>query len=231
MGILDSIKGALFVDEPATPGTPQAPAAQQATHQAAPVVSAPVATYNPGAFTPSAVIDPKFSKHFDEVMEANNLPGNDYLELRKGLSNMQSMPIPENAKYLSAFMMLAVTPDHIKQTAQHYIDVIQADYSKFGEDSKNIRAERVQGKVVQMQQLEQANQERLQQIAALQAQITESQAAIGELNAKMVEDTTKLDTTERNYKHTMEVFINSIKSDVSAIDLHVVPVLNSQQPK
>ena len=180
---------------------------------------------------PSGVVDQKFVDHFDVVMSAANLEGNDYLELRKGLANMQALPIPENAKYLTAFSMLGITTDHVKQTANHYITAIAADAQDFQKQSDARRVEKLQSKVFEMQQLEQTNQQRQQQIASIQAEIQATQVQIGDINTKMVEDTTKIDGAERNYKHTMDAVINNIKQDIVAIDMHVVPVMSEQQPK
>jgi len=106
-------------------------------------------TSNPGADQVTlAAIEERLKKVL-EAENKKNYPGADYYEFVLALENMKDVPV-ESAKYTSAFNVLSatqgLTKEHLVQTAQQYIALIDRELSEFNAGFDKENKEQVENK-------------------------------------------------------------------------------------
>lgn len=92
-----------------------------------------------------------YNKHLDDVLEANNQTGFDYLEFNKILNGLEGKPLFEPQKYETAFISaesMGVTPTTLINSGKEYLNVL----SKEEQDFKSEMIQATQLKVTQKNQ-------------------------------------------------------------------------------
>jgi flagellar motility protein MotE (MotC chaperone) len=216
--------GKLFYDAPATPVvTEAAPAAPEVQAQQY-VAPTPVSyeQYN------QPIPNQQYLEILESAVQAEDLPGPDFLEFRKGVAALASVPMPENQKYFAAYATLSVqglTPSTLKSSADHYISIIEREKIHFEEELADTRNEHVTTPT-------QLNEQRMQEIARINEEIQASLAKINEIqndiSSTQHEIATKskeIDLISTSFKHTADYYVNQIKTDIQKIDTYI---LNNQ---
>ena len=88
-------------------------------------------------------ITQKFIEVLFKAMESNNLDGFDYLEFKQSLQSLSKMPMDEATRFRSAFAMaetMGATTQQLLSSANHYIDVLKSEETKFEKALANQRA-------------------------------------------------------------------------------------------
>jgi len=80
-------------------------------------------------------LDQEMLKILDEAIALKNLPGFDYFEFRDSLAKMQSIPMPEEQKFMAVFAtaqtLSPVSKESLISSVSHYIKVVNDKHSEF----------------------------------------------------------------------------------------------------
>ena len=101
-----------------------------------------VSTPSP-AYVSSGTANQRFTEILLTALEQNNQEGFDYFEYRESLKSLSKMPLDERTKYQSAYAMaqtMGATPEKLKTSAGHYIQVLKNELSKFEDAHSQQRA-------------------------------------------------------------------------------------------
>lgn len=155
-----------------------------------------------------------------KVMEAENkknFPGADYYEFQLALENMKEVPV-ESAKYSSAFNVLSatqgLTKDHLVQTAQQYIGVIDREIGEFtaGFDKEN--KEQVADKQSLIEDKTRQMQELSEQIVALNDEIKH-------LSQELVDNKNRLSSMKTSFLTVAQGQKDKISNELNKIGTYI----------
>jgi uncharacterized small protein (DUF1192 family) len=155
-----------------------------------------------------------------KVMEAENkknFPGADYYEFQLALENMKEVPV-ESAKYSSAFNVLSatqgLTKDHLVQTAQQYIGVIDREVGEFtaGFDKEN--KEQVDDKKSLIEDKTRQMQELSEQIVALNDEIKR-------LSQELVDNKNRLSSMKNSFLTVAQAQKDKINTELTKIGTYI----------
>jgi len=140
---------------------------------------APTAQVKPTNVNVTADMTDKFMDVLLGAMEKNNLDGYDYLEFKQVLQNLSKMEPSEEKRFKSAYVMaqtMQTTPAHLIDTAQHYLNILKKEDSKFQNALAGQRNKQITEKQREVQLLDQTVLEKQKQIEQLKAEIEQHQA-------------------------------------------------------
>ncbi|TXF88484.1 hypothetical protein FUA23_14455 [Neolewinella aurantiaca] len=185
-----------------------------ATPKGAPVAPAPP----PAQRTVSGSVNDRSVKVLMEAMEANNLPGFDYLEYKKSLQNLKKMDFTDSIRFQTAFataQSMGVTPGHLQESAQHYLSVLENEHKKFSNALKAQRAAQVNNKEAKLQQIDADIKRQEAKIKELQSQIEKSRAEQTKLRETIKGSVDKLAKTQADFETTLSVITDGIRKDMA----------------
>jgi hypothetical protein len=216
MGFLD-----FFIEREETPteSVPKnIPPSLTKTTAVPPVPSASSSTYQ-GTVSVSQDDLQKFNQHFDELFEKANLPGPDYFEFSKMCQAMNTLT--EEIKFPAAFGGLQVqglTKEKLVESANHYINIINEDASKFNNAiDQKILAE-VQNKRSAADQKKKSISERQEMIDNLKQEIANEYSEISKLESEALDQEQKANQKSMTYKAACEARKVIISSDLQKIN-------------
>ena len=161
----------------------------------------------------------KFNQHFDELFEKANLPGPDYFEFSKMCQAMNTLT--EEIKFPAAFGGLQVqglTKEKLVESANHYINIIDEDASKFNSAiDQKILAE-VQNKRSAAEKKRKSISEREEMIKNLQQEIANEFSEISKLESEALDQEQKANQKSMTYKAACEARKVIISSDLQKIN-------------
>ena len=219
---LKKMKG-LFVEEVSGP-EPEAPPSTRPSAQRPPApgpqrTSVPQST-NAAPGKPSD----KFTQVLFKAMEANNLDGFDYLEYKQSLRSLSKMNMDEATRFQSAFAMaqtMGATPQKLVQAAQHYVQVLQREESKFEQALVNQRDTRIGADRQEAERLNKVIQQKEAQIKQLQADIEQHRQQQAKLNKSIQSATTKVETTKNNFIASYNQVVSQIQADIEKMQRYL----------
>jgi predicted RNase H-like nuclease (RuvC/YqgF family) len=165
----------------------------------------------------------KFEKHFDQLLEAANLPGPDYYEFTKVDETLEAAISDEKLRMTTAFKTLSVQgPSLTKQilidSAAHYIDIVKADKEKVETILKQKQGQELttrKQKIDEYQKKIEENQDAMQRFIKENNDLT---ATIQKLTAEVNDVAANLSKSESAYLVACDAMIKKIDSDVQKIN-------------
>lgn len=151
------------------------------------------------------------------AMEQNNPTGFDYLEFRKSLQTMRTMPMDERTRYFSAFaaaQAMGVSSEKLLQSADFYAGILEAEQKRFEEAHQKQRQQKVGNRETQLQDLDASLKAKAEQIAQLTAQMQAHELQMQQLQTEIVEATQKLESTRNDFMASYHELISQINADV-----------------
>ena len=155
-----------------------------------------------------------------KVMEAENkknFPGADYYEFQLALENMKEVPV-ESAKYSSAFNVLSatqgLTKDHLVQTAQQYIGVIDREINEFSAGFDKENKEQVDDKQSLIEDKTRQMQELSEQIVALNDEIKH-------LSQELVDNKNRLSSMKTSFLAVAQGQKDKISNELNKIGTYI----------
>ena len=146
-----------------------------------------------GGFPPSGaqqsppIPDSRMLEYFDKLFSDANIPGPDYFEFSKMVTALKAVP-DEFTRYSAAFAGLqaqGLTKEKLLSTAEEYLKVLDTDAAHFHSTVEAALQEKVQDKKAEAEQkatriqtLSKESNDLQSQIAALQAEIRDSEEKI-----------------------------------------------------
>ncbi len=159
----------------------------------------------------------KFMNILLGALEKNNLEGIDYLEYKQSLKSLEKMPMDEPTRYKSAFAMaqaMGATPEHLIQTADHYLKVLLQEEQKFGHALDNQRLKQIDAKQQKINQLKETMQQKAEQIKKLSAEIEKHQQQSAKLEDELTDAATKVEVTKSDFEASYASLVSKISQDV-----------------
>jgi tetrahydromethanopterin S-methyltransferase subunit G len=224
----------LFVVEEAVPATksqavPKSESKSTPTKGNAIVKTTTVPTTVTNTNTDGVVSD-KFLKILFDALEANNLEGFDYLEFKKSLQSLSSMPMDEATRYKSAFAMASSMNVNAKQlldTANFYIGVLTKEEQKFEKALAQQKSTKVTAQEEQVKQLETAVKGKAEQIKKLTQEIEQIQQKVEKTNAEISKQTAKVSKTKNDFIASYNAVKGQIEGDITNMNKHLVAKVES----
>lgn len=166
--------------------------------------------------SPGKITD-KFNNILLGAMEANNIDGFDYLEYRQSLQSLKKMDMDEATRYKSAYAMaqtMGASPDYLVKTANHYLDILKKEESKFGDALQNQRVRQVGEKEQQLKDLEKMIRDKAEQIQKLSKDIEQHQVQMQKIETEVAQSSAKVESTKNNFIASFNAIVVQIKADV-----------------
>ena len=155
-----------------------------------------------------------------EAMETANLPGFDYLEYKKALQNLKKMNFTDSVRFQTAYataQSMGVTPKALLDSAQHYLQTLKKEESKFAQALKGQRAQQVSDKEAQLKQLDSSIQQQEAKIKELQDAIKKTKAEQQKLRSTISKSTEKLSKTQADFQATYQLIAGEIQTDIESM--------------
>jgi hypothetical protein len=170
-----------------------------------------------GHFKPDAKSSSKFVDVLLKAIEANNLEGFDYLEYKQALQNLAKMAMDEQTRYQSAFAMaqtMGVTPAKLKQSAEHYLKILNAEELKFQDALKNQKNKQIVEKQKAVTQLDNIIKQKAKQIEQLKAEMVKHTKQLESHKKSMTGAAEKVEKTRINFESAYVSVTGQIKVDL-----------------
>jgi hypothetical protein len=180
----------------------------------------------PNATTVRGGFNEEFYNHLQAEIKKNDLEGADYYEFRKTYEVL-SNSMPEVQALNASFQALSamspdLTVDHLLETANFYLDLVNKEHDGFENQFNDKITTEIHGRQSAIEAESESQAKMLEQIAALELEIQESQNKIqGLQNEKDVEEN-KLNSVKANWDFTIELVKNNINTDITNINQHLV---------
>lgn len=162
-------------------------------------------------------VQSKFTDTLLGAMEAANLDGFDYLEYKRSMQSLKKMSMDEATIYQSAFAMaqtMGATPAKLIETAQHYLDVLQAEEAKFEKALSNQKDKRIGSKQTKQAKLQQTIKDKEARIQQLQEEIKQHQTELGQLDSEIKSAVEKVESTKNDFIATYNLLVKQIANDL-----------------
>jgi hypothetical protein len=166
----------------------------------------------------------KFETHFEQVMDAANLPGPDYYEFIKMMEVLEKAVPDEKARMAAVFASLSVqglTKDKLLKTAEKYQEVIENDHQNFNNALSAKSDSDINNKKQTALELDQTIRDNSELIQKLTKEITKSQVEIGKLKEQISESEDKLANSKKGYEVAYNAMLSKIKSDIRSIQTSI----------
>lgn len=219
MSMLKKIKSLFIVDERSDKTTTPEVSATASTE----TVPAAEAAHISGS-TSAGVISNKFLEVLASAMEQNNLSGFDYLEYKQSLQSLEKMNMDEATRFKSALAMaqtLGANADGLLKSAQHYMQILSQEESKFEQALMNQRTVQIKDKEEKAKRLQQVILEKTQQIEKLNGEIAGHRNEMETIQNELDQTKLKLENTKNDFLATYQTLIGQIKADIEKMNLYL----------
>lgn len=193
--------------------------------------NAEVTTHSPNPESPerpilktAGTVSNKFLEVLAGAMEQNNLPGFDYMEYKQSLQSLEKMNMDESTRFKSALAMaqtMGANADGLLKSANHYIQVLNQEESKFEQALLNQKTVQIKEKEDKAKRLQQIILEKGQQIEKLNNEIASHRQEMDNIQADLDQTKQKLDTTKNDFLATYQTLIGQIKTDIEKMNLYL----------
>lgn len=164
-------------------------------------------------------------KEFEEVLFQNNMPGIDYYEFRKALTDLEKIIPDEASRYKAAFITLqsqGLTVDKmLSDINDHYIPVMDEEQKKFNEGVEHMLAETVTANEDKIKSMESDNEAMRTQIQELSTKIQTNLNTIASLNGETAGNRSKIENNKASFIASFESFKNKILDDCRKIKMYL----------
>lgn len=176
------------------------------------------------ASTSGGNVSQKFLEVLATAMEQNNLPGFDYMEYKQSLRSLEKMNMDEATRFKSALAMaqtMGASADVLLKSAQHYMQILNQEESKFEQALLNQRTVQIKEKEEKAKRLQQVIIEKTQQIEKLNAEITSHREEMNVIQGELDQTKQKLENTKGDFLATYQTLIGQIKADIEKMNLYL----------
>lgn len=225
------LKGLFIIEE----NVPEKPVSEEKPKPTTSKGNAIVKTTTSTISTPTAVmtnedvkgeVNDKFLKILFDALEKNNLEGFDYLEFKKSLQSLSSMPMDEATRFKSAFAMASsmnVSAKQLLDSADFYINILAQEEQKFENALAQQKSTKVHSQEEQVKQLEMTVKAKAEQIKQLTQEIDTLQQQITATNAEIADQTAKVTKTKNDFTVSYNAVTEQIQNDVANMKKYLMP--------
>lgn len=172
----------------------------------------------------SGTIDKRVYEKLLQALEASNMEGYDYIEFRASLQAMANLPLDEATRFRSAFAAataMGLTTDKLTQSAAYYKGILEKENNQFKTELDRQVSDRIKTKDAEKTRMEQALEEKKEQIRLLNEQINQGQAMLQQLRQELAAMNNKIRETTLNFHATYEYLQKQIDADVEKIKMYL----------
>lgn len=165
-------------------------------------------------------IDNKILDKLLLAIEENNQQGFDYLEYRRSLKALASLPMDEATKFQSAFATastMGVTLQKLLESIDFYKKVLQNEDDKFTKATKSQSSINVESKIKERDNLHLAIQEKSKQIQKLTAEIRQHQGEMEAITKYVETSEFKIKETARNFESALLFLQTQLNQDAEKL--------------
>lgn len=169
-------------------------------------------------------IDERHYKMLLQAMEDNNLDDFDYLEFKNSLKALEALPLDEATKYKSAFATastMGLTFDNLVKTANYYKTIIDKEKDKFRAVLKQQVTQKILSKDQERQKLAQIVDHKQKQIALLEAEISEHNKELCDIDDYINDVSNKIEETKQNFVATYQHLQGKLDADIEKINKYL----------
>ena len=173
---------------------------------------------------PTGKVSDKFYDILFGAMETNNQEGFDYLEYKKSLQTLATMPMDEKTRYFSAFaaaQAMGVTSQKLNDSAQFYLNILKSEDAKFQESVNIQRQKQIGSKEKAIIDLDATMKAKGEQIARLTQEIQTHQDDMTKMKAEISDAVIKIETTLSDFHATYSDLTTQIGQDVEKMKLYL----------
>lgn len=175
----------------------------------------------------SGVRKQEVADYFQKVFEENNIPGPDYLEVRKALEKMKNIPQDEATKIKTVFIgfeAMGLTPQKLIETAGVYKKLFAGKLTQFDGELQNAFDDQVGGKQKQADELLALNEKIDEEMRKLNEKKLANKAAVENLNAEIQKNTAELNTTKNDWHATYEDIVKEIDGHIDLFNKYLINI-------
>ena len=204
------------------------PAQTAQTAQPAPV------PYVPPVSAPQIVTEDftVFCQQLTDALEAANMPGQDYMDLKQALKNMANLSMTEETKFQAIFATMSTggaDAQSFLQSFDYYKDVLSGEKQKFDDAIEAAMSDSVHAKQSELEKLTDVNAKNAAEIKRLSDEINSNNTQITTLQVDISSANSKLEQKKQNFeaayqKVTKEIDDDSTKSQKYVGMLPTAPV-------
>ncbi len=149
-------------------------------------------------------------------VDRNDLEGFDYLEYKRSLKAMESLPMDEATKYRSAFATastVGATQDKLISSIDYYLNTLDQEKAQFEGVVERQFQDQVAGRRAKLDRLGSEIADKTARIKALEAEIAEHRKEARALEASVNESEAKIENTRRDFEASFEYVRNLFVED------------------
>jgi len=170
-----------------------------------------------GTISPTTVDgspDERFVKMLQEVIAANNIPGQDYFEFKQAIDAMASMSLDEKNKFLAAYIAGQYKKEVLVSSIDKYVSIIQNELKGFTNDLAVQYDERVTKKHATIEQLK-------KDLEAMNKKIMETNNLILSATQEAQQEELNLKMTESSFKNSVDRVLATLNDDKKKINNYI----------
>jgi hypothetical protein len=162
-------------------------------------------------------IDPRSLEFIAQAIEKNNLPGFDYFEFKRAVTQLAEMKLDEATAHKSAFTTaatLGITKEKLVETAGYYRNVVEKEKEAFSKALENQNATKVAARQQEVSRLRDQIERHKIEIARLQDEIGGYLNQADAADAAVKLESEKLEKTKAAFEKAHQSVLVAIDGDV-----------------
>lgn len=162
-------------------------------------------------------LDPRSLEFIAQAIEKNNLPGFDYFEFKRAVSQLAEMKLDEATAYKSAFTTastLGITKEKLIETAAYYRNVVEKEKEQFAQALENQNATKVAARQQEVVRLRDQIERHKTEIARLQDEIAGYLNQADAADAAVKLESEKLEKSKLAFEKAHQSVLLTIDGDV-----------------
>jgi chromosome segregation ATPase len=177
-----------------------------------------------------------FYQQLYEALDAANMPGQDYMDLRQALKNMSNLSMTEETKFQAIFATMATAgadSESFIQSFDYYKNILSSEKQKFDEAIESAITDLVHTKQATLEQLTDTNTKNAAEIKRLTEEISANNTQITALQIEISNASSKLEQKKQNFESAYQKVGKEIDEDCvkSQKYIKILPTAPTQPTK
>lgn len=171
-------------------------------------------------FNPEQDLDKKFVDAMIRAIKGGAIKEFDYLKFMYSVKAMQDLDMDIATSFKSAFataQIMGLTKEKLLNTALHYQNILHKEREHFAEALKKQRAEKISGKLTEVEMLKQKIKEYEEKIKLMQKELIGYQKKIDGADLAIEKEKEKIESIKNNFVNSYDHFAKVIENDIESI--------------
>jgi chromosome segregation ATPase len=168
--------------------------------------------------------DLKSLEFIAQAIEKNNLPGFDYLEFKRAISQLSTMKLDEATAYKSAFTTaatLGITKEKLIETASYYRNLVEKEKEHFAQALDHQNSTKVTARQQEIDRLRDQIERHKTEITRLQDEIAGYLNQVSAAEATVQQESDKLEKAKTAFEKAHQMVLLTIDRDVEQMHKHL----------